>query len=568
MMKQAHLFTCKTCNRDFIVRKIQIENSSKSLNTIKSFCPECQKAFYAKRKKEKQERENLEWEKKNAENQKEYELRLSEWNVKDISDIHPTPDRTLYIIGNGFDLMHGVKSSFYAFRDSISKNSSLRSRLEAFWTPEDIWADLENGLAHFNIDMMAKRFMVDFWLDEYNAFDVDAGAAEFYAAVDSAAAPIMEVCNELPKRLRTWIETLTIGTDERPLKGLFVGGKVLDFNYTEFVEQLYSVPSDDICYIHGCRRKIKGKPKEKLIIGHSPGASDSSYDLHEKERRGKKTFHSQMVEVAQERVIDLISECDQDLTKDSSSIIMEHEDFFESLWNVTDVVIIGHSMSEVDWPYFHEVVSVVEDIGKTKWYIGCHGLNDLNNMSNLMDTLDVGKGNITVFRTDKIHVNMYPQKTIPLVKPEPVEKVLMVSHNKKWRVKYCGRRLRIEDLEQNSIVYDVSVSPDIKKVFFGDSDRDLFVVIRGEYFGVLLISLRDGRWMLIDEFVGIPNQGLLNNRLRRVFLNDKRITFVYHSRVRQYSLEDGTLIINKAVQNAELKTYDKDGKEVTEYFMR
>ena len=566
-MREAQVCTCKACRRNFVVRRIQMEHSGKNEATMRKWCPECRKAYYAKREKEKQDQDNIRWEKQRAENQKKYELQLSEWDVMDINEIHPTPGRTLYIIGNGFDLMHGVKSSFYAFRDSLGKNSSLRGQLETFWTPEDIWADLENGLAHFNMDMMAQSFMVETWLDTYDAFDVEVGAAEFYAAVDGAASPMMEVCDELPGRLRKWIETLTIGTDDRPLKGLFVSGKVLNFNYTEFVETLYDVPAADICYIHGCRRKVKGQPKETLIVGHSPGASDSSYELHEKERHGKETFHSLMVEVAQDRVIDLISECDRSLTKDSPSIIKAHSAFFDSLRNVTDIVVIGHSMSEVDWDYYREVASIVE-ANKVHWYVGCHGLNDLGNMRRLMELLDVDKESITVFRTDKLHVNVFPQNTVPDVQSGPKETVLALSRDGKWRLKYCGRRLWIEDLEQGEIAYDVLVSTDIKKAFFGENDRDLFVIIRGNYSGILLFSLRDGYWGLIDEFSGIPNQGLLNKRLKRVFLNDEIITFVYHSRVRKYCLKDGSLIKNKAVRNAETKTFDRDGKEVTQYFMR
>jgi hypothetical protein len=34
---------------------------------------------------------------------------------------------TLFIIGNGFDLMHGVKSSYYDFRDTISPQHVIMS---------------------------------------------------------------------------------------------------------------------------------------------------------------------------------------------------------------------------------------------------------------------------------------------------------------------------------------------------------------------------------------------------------------------------------------------------------
>ena len=41
----------------------------------------------------------------------------------------------------------------------------------------------------------------------------------------------------------------------------------MDYNYTEFIEELYGAPKRDVCYIHGCRRKKKGHQAEKLTNG-------------------------------------------------------------------------------------------------------------------------------------------------------------------------------------------------------------------------------------------------------------------------------------------------------------
>lgn len=58
----------------------------------------------------------------------------------------------------------------------------------------------------------------------------------------------MTSCNELPRRFRMWIETLSIGTDDRPLQDILrKNGKVLCFNYTEFIETLYGFHEDNIC---------------------------------------------------------------------------------------------------------------------------------------------------------------------------------------------------------------------------------------------------------------------------------------------------------------------------------
>lgn len=71
-----------------------------------------------------------------------------------------------------------VRSSYYAFRDTLGKNSVLLHALENFITFEDIWADFEEALAHFNINAMSNDVIVDNWLDILGAYDEDAGASE------------------------------------------------------------------------------------------------------------------------------------------------------------------------------------------------------------------------------------------------------------------------------------------------------------------------------------------------------------------------------------------------------
>lgn len=58
------------------------------------------------------------------------------------------------------------------------------------------------------------------------------------------------------------------------------------------------------------------------------------------------------------------------LVKDSASIISKNQDFFNSLSDIEQVIVYGHSFYEVDWPYMEEVV---KQIGSDKpWAISYH----------------------------------------------------------------------------------------------------------------------------------------------------------------------------------------------------
>lgn len=101
-------------------------------------CPICRKAEHEKRKKEVERLEGVEWQRRKATEKELFDRELKEWNVIPLDEVSSENDHVLYIIGNGFDLMHGVRSSYYAFRDSLGKQSRLRTALEYYLTPDDI----------------------------------------------------------------------------------------------------------------------------------------------------------------------------------------------------------------------------------------------------------------------------------------------------------------------------------------------------------------------------------------------------------------------------------------------
>ena len=90
------------------------------------------------------------------------------------------PNTSIFIIGNGFDLMHNVPSSYYNFRDFLGKNNRLRNVLENYIKRDDLWADFEESLAYLDDDAMlgTTNDMMDIF-DVKDQFDDDFSAADF-----------------------------------------------------------------------------------------------------------------------------------------------------------------------------------------------------------------------------------------------------------------------------------------------------------------------------------------------------------------------------------------------------
>lgn len=157
---------CKTCGKQFLSE------------TDNSYCRICNKKWYEKQRKIREQAENLKWQEQKEQERKLFEAKVQTYKPILMESVNPSA-HTLYIIGNGFDLMHRVPSSYYNFRDSLGKNNSLRYSLETALTAEDIWADFENALGTLNLNLMGNRNIIDDIIFVYNnrvrKYDLNTG---------------------------------------------------------------------------------------------------------------------------------------------------------------------------------------------------------------------------------------------------------------------------------------------------------------------------------------------------------------------------------------------------------
>jgi len=324
--------------------------------------------------------------------------------------------------------------------------------------------------------------------------------------------------------------------------------------FRAWIEKLYGVSESNICYIHGCRRKKKEHPKEKLVLGHKLGVSEREYDLIRGLKR-KRSYRSWVIDVAQEGVVRLLSEYDEKLAKDSQFVISVHRKFFEEISDVENVVVIGHSISSVDWDYFLEVA---KNASNAHWYFGCHGMHDLENVLHLADALGIAP---IVFRTDVISVTKILEsvKVSYVHKPAPKK---IKSPDRNWNVQWLGKKISImgSNSQINRVLWE-----NIKRCLFAPSSNIILLVINGLDAGLPFFRLVDGAWVYIGEMEPIPNQNLINRRLQHVYLNGEKSTFVYNNRVREYSLKTGLPVQNQARRNAKSGHYA--GEEISKLFL-
>jgi len=268
---------------------------------------------------------------------------------------------------------------------------------------------------------------LDDWLQNFNVLDEDDddfSAADFFAAQEIAAKPVDVLTQELPKRFRKWVNSLKADSIEKPLKSLISSeAPYINFNYTEFLETIYGVPKESITYIHGDRRN----KREQLVLGHGRNEDEvfeewyrANKDKPEYQpirygRKGRKyrndnpvylayflkdesegNWKSQTRYDAIDNTARLIEEYYSNSAKKTSDVIKKYRSIFDGLGHIRRIVVIGHSLSDVDYPYFKEIIKNTDNPG---WYFCWHDSRSIKGIKAFVEKMSIPDDRITVFQT-------------------------------------------------------------------------------------------------------------------------------------------------------------------------
>lgn len=250
-------------------------------------------------------------------------------------EIEQQNKKTLVVIGNGFDLANGIESSYGNFKEWLQKNSKHRliGLMDTFFSNQrDVWGDIEKALGEYDEDSILEYCKPD------ENFDYDHPTRSMAAVEDSPDWIFRPVLDEFLEEFRNWVDSININDAEKVLD-LPMECRYLTFNYTETLERVYSIPESNILHIHGSRLSNK-----EYIIGHN----------NYRDPQDAYNDESQMLYLQQtwSKIIEWMN----GLIKGSASIIHQNLDFFNSLSDIEQVVVYGHSFYEVDWPYMEEIV--------------------------------------------------------------------------------------------------------------------------------------------------------------------------------------------------------------------
>lgn len=174
----------------------------------------------------------------------------------------------LFIIGNGFDLHHGINSSYTDFGEWLATvdrevhsavNEFLPTWIDDCGKIQTAWSDLENNLEHFDTDQLLEygsNFLPSYGADDWS----DAGHHDFEFELDRV---ISALSVGLHSNFVCWLRTLSIPTSTRfPVKSIDRQAKFLNFNYTPTIQTLYGV--SNVLHIHGSLADTTSP----IVLGH------------------------------------------------------------------------------------------------------------------------------------------------------------------------------------------------------------------------------------------------------------------------------------------------------------
>ena len=245
----------------------------------------------------------------------------------------------LYIIGNGFDIHHGIPSGYQKFRDWLKKEDDW----ETLTTIDDIFGCCDSDWwKHFE-ENLGSANTLDIAMEEVRENYPDFGSDDFsdgdwYDAEIAVEQKFEDAYNIIRSAFRKWVATLPYGLEEKKLRLIKKGSVFINFNYSLTLEKLYHIPELQVLHIHG-----KSGGTDELVLGHGLSVKEIESMMEADEPTLDEEGDDFVTQRAKGAAINGVYE----QRKKVDEIIKKHKEWFDSLRDVSYI------------PYFREIFRIV-----------------------------------------------------------------------------------------------------------------------------------------------------------------------------------------------------------------
>lgn len=297
-------------------------------------------------------------------------------------------DMDLFVLGNGFDLFHGIPSGYDNFHEWLKSHKKVtfvtdmenffpdtivkRDNQGRVYHESTLWNRFEEALGMFDTETIFQYFTEDIEID----YDHPTQST---AAIEDAPEQFFEkLLLDMQDNFEQWVADINLSVvTPKPIKHFHNNGLYLCFNYTSTLEDVYDISRDQIEYIHG-----SASWGDHLVVGHCNHVND---------------IHDNDMPLYEETGRNNVIRLGNGLKKNTKEVIMNHWKFFQKINPTVDKVICyGHSYALVDDPYFEEIRKRVG--AHAQWHLSWYKNEDLQNIQAFEKRLLLNPANCHPFK--------------------------------------------------------------------------------------------------------------------------------------------------------------------------
>lgn len=341
----------------------------------------------------------------------------------------------LNIIGNGFDIYHGLPSKYYHFCCYlIEKDHEFFETLSLMYNfryiqlvgpliahdfeyvvEERFWSFFELQLGKVNESYIFELLEDNLRLENDDPIEIE---------MDD-----YEIAEILKDYFNQWVmDTLDTASNYSIIRNslnqdyylrLKRNDRYLSFNYTHVLQNLYGIPNENIFYIHG---ESGIEPDNELIVGH--GDNEIIQTLKESIQDLDQIYDYKQNSMNRMSELRCLLKYTEILKKDVCNCIYQVNHFFNSFEDDIDTICIyGLSCGDVDIPYLE---MILKKYPKATWEFSYHDDVSKKKINETTKTLGIESKRYSTFMLKNDCLDVIQKKiidflNIKLIKEIPIE---------------------------------------------------------------------------------------------------------------------------------------------------
>lgn len=264
---------------------------------------------------------------------------------------------TLIIIGNGFDIWQGIRTSYSDFENYYHENlPKILKKLHL--KPVIVREEGEPELHISSVEMLYNDPFDPYYLDTdfWNTFEaslakIDAERINLYYGKNSSDLKDIQKTSKdatriLKRAFADWVTSKEIESKDSGYAFLD-NCMVVNFNYTDTVEKRFGVRAENDYHIHG-----EASDPESIIVGHS---SHPEYPLEQLKHMGGRFRGLYYIEK-------ILYETDKHVDDNFNLMACALAMRGINIADIKKVYILGHSFGDADFDYFRHLAHALNEV--------------------------------------------------------------------------------------------------------------------------------------------------------------------------------------------------------------